>query len=114
MRGETSARLGLSYLMHTDAVAAARVLLCHPRDRRPWVLHRMLAEAVTASEWRRQTGRVHPQWGDGSLMSAALRRPAANEPSLDDPAWCRLMAYVYLALAHGALGSLPLDRREGG
>lgn len=114
MNAMTVTPLHLSYLMHTDAVAAARVLLRHRRERRPWVLHRMIAEAVTASDWRRRTGRVHPRWGDGSLMSAALRRPAANEPPLSDPAWCRLMAYVYLALAHGALGSLPLDRREGG
>lgn len=114
MSAETAAPLRLSYLMHTDAVAAARVLLRHPRERRPWVLHRMLAEAVAAHDWRRQTGRVHPRWGDGSLMSAALRRPAAHEPPLTDPAWCRLVAYIYLALAHGALGALPLDRQEGG
>lgn len=114
MSGETSAPLRLSYLMHTDVVAAARVLLRHPRQRWAWVLHRMLAEAVRADDWRRRTGRIHPRWGDGSLMSAALRRPTANEPPLADPAWCRLVAYVYLALAHGAIGSLPLDRRDGG
>lgn len=113
MSGRTADPLRLSYLMHTDAVAAARVLLRHPRDRRPWVLHRMLSEAITADDWRRRTGRIHPRWGDGTLMSAALRRPTASEPPLSDPAWCRLMAYVYLALAHGALGSMPLDRREG-
>ena len=114
MSAQSAAPLRLSYLMHTDAVAAARVLLRYPRERRPWILHRMLAEAVTADDWRRRTGRAHPRWGDGSLMSAALRRPAVNEPPLSDPVWCRLVAYVYLALAHGALGSLPLDRREGG
>lgn len=73
----------------------------------------MLVEAASADDWRRRTGRVHPRWGDGTLMSAALRRPSANEPPLSDPTWCRLMAYVYLALAHGAIGSLPLERREG-
>ena len=114
MTREAAAPLRLSYLMHTDAVAAARVLLRHPRERRPWVLHRMLAEAVNADSWRRRTGRVHPRWGDGTLMAVALRRPAADEPPLSDPGWCRLVAYVYIALAHGALGSLPLDRRDGG
>lgn len=114
MRREATAPPRLSYLMHGDAVAAARVLLRHPRERRPWVLHRMLAEAALADAWRRRTGRMHPLWGDGSLMAAALRRPAACEPPLSDPSWCRLMAYVYLALAHGALGNLPLDRCEGG
>ena len=106
--------LRLSYLMHTDAVAAARVLLRHPRERRPWILHRMLTEAALADAWRRQTGRAHPRWGDGSLMATALRRPTAIEPPLSDPVWCRLVAYVYLALAHGSRGSFPLDRCDGG
>ena len=108
-----AAPLRLSYLMHTDAVAAARVLLRHPRERRPWILHRMLAEAAIAGDWRRRTGRLPPRWGDGSLMSAALRRQPASEPSLADPAWCGSVAYVYLALANGARGALPLDRTAG-
>lgn len=114
MTGLKAPALRLSCLMHTDAVAAARVLLRHRRERRPWILHRMLAEAAIADDWRLRTGRVHPRWGDGSLMAAALRRPTANEPPLSDPAWCRLVAYVYLALAHGAVGALPLDRSDGG
>lgn len=114
MNRGAAAPLPLRQLMHTDAIAAARVLLRHPRERWPWVLHRMLTEAAMAHAWRRRTGRAHPRWGDGSLMAAALRRPSANEPPLSDPAWCRLMAYVYLALAHGALGGLPLERSDGG
>ena len=47
-------------------------------------------------------------------MAAALRREAAPEPPLSDAAWCRVMAYVYLALAHGAAGGLPLERSDGG
>ncbi len=108
------APLRLPYLMHTDAIAAARVLLRHRRERRPWVMHRMLAEAASADAWRRRTGRLHPRWGDGSLMATALRRPLAGEPPLADPAWCRLVAYVYLSLAHGATGTLPLARSDGG
>lgn len=102
----------LSYLMHTDAIAAARVLHCHPRERWQWILHRMLAEAASADQRRRKTGRMHPRWGDGSLMAAALRRQADPEPPLSDPAWCRLVAYVYIALAHAASGSMPLERSE--
>jgi hypothetical protein len=114
MSATTGSPLRLPYLMHTDAVAAARVLLRHRRERRPWVLHRMLAEATCADACRRRTGRMHPRWGDGSLMAAALRRPSATEPPLSDPAWCRLVAYVYLSLAHGAAGTLPLTRSDGG
>lgn len=113
MRGSEAERLRLPYLMHSDVIAAARVLLRHRRERRPWILHRMLAEAARADRWRRRTGRLHPRWGDGSLLAVALRRRAESEPPLDDPAWCRLIAYVYLALAHVASGSLPLDRSDG-
>jgi hypothetical protein len=67
-----------------------------------------------ADEWRRSTGRTHPRWGDGSLMAAALRRPCDGEPALSDPSWCRLVAYVYIALANSASGVLPLERSEGG
>ena len=100
-------------VMHGDVVSAARVLMGVPRGRRPWVLHRMLAEAQGADAWRRRTARMHPRWGDGSLMAAALRRPTAPEPPLDDPAYCRVLAYVYLSLAHKADCGLPLERDGG-
>ena len=100
-------------VMHGDVVSAARVLLGVPRNRRAWVLHRMLAEAQRADAWRRRTARMHPRWGDGSLMAAALRRPILPEPPLDNAGYCRLLAYVYLSLAHRAGGGLPLDRDGG-
>ncbi len=114
MSPSADAPLRLPYLMHTDAIAAARVLRRHRHERWPWVMHRMLAEAASADAWRRRTGETHPRWGDGSLMAAALRRQSAGEPPLSDPAWCRLIAYVYLSLAHGAAGILPLTRSDGG
>ena len=114
MKRAGSGQPGLPYLMHGDAIAAARVLLRHSRRRWAWVLHRMLAEAASASAWRLRTGRAHPRWGDGSLTAAALRRPCASEPPLSDPSWCRIVAFVYLALSRGALGTLPLDRSDGG
>jgi hypothetical protein len=106
--------LRLPHLMHTDAVAAARVLARVPPRRRAWVMHRMLAEAAAADRWRRHSGQPHPVWGDVSLMAAAMRRPAACEPLLCDPAWCRTVAFVYLTLAHGTAGTLPLERKAAG
>ncbi|MBM9595199.1 DUF7742 family protein [Roseitranquillus sediminis] len=100
-------------IMHGDAVAAARALLAVPRDRRAWVMHRMLAETREAEQCRRETGHAHPVWGDGSLMAAALRRAVSAEPPLEDPSYCRVLAYVYLSLAHQAEGGLPLDRSGG-
>ena len=63
MSGETSAPLRLSYLMHTDVVAAARVLLRHPRQRWAWVLHRMLAEAVKDGRYIEATRSVLQRHG---------------------------------------------------
>ena len=31
----------------------------------------------------RRTGRLHPDWGNGSLMGAAHKQPMAPEPGFD-------------------------------
>ena len=67
-----------------DVIAAARVLAPWPRACRPKLLWRLVQEAAHADAHRRRTGRMHPAWGDGSLMAAALRRRVAKEPSLAD------------------------------
>ena len=58
----------------------------------------MLAEAETADAFRRETGRLHPLFGNGSLMGAALSRARAPEPFLDDPEYASCMAMVFDAL----------------
>ena len=84
-----------------------------PRERRAWVLHRMLSEAEAADGRRRKGRGPHPLWGDGTLMATALRRPTADEPPLSDPAWCRVVAFVYLGIARRFEGGLPLAREDG-
>jgi len=85
-------------VLHGDVVAAARVLLATAPERRPGLLGRMLREADAADAHRRATGRAHPVWGTGSLMSAALARTRAPEPYLDDPDYAGCMAQVFEAL----------------
>lgn len=68
-----------------DALAAARALFPHAPSRRPWVFARLCAEAHRAAAARDRSGRMHPRWGDGSLMAAALRRDPPGEPPLNDP-----------------------------
>lgn len=87
-----------------DALAAARALLGAPSSRRAWVLRRMIAEAQAADRYCQLTRRMHPLWGDGSLMSAALRRRSVPEPFLDDP--------EYRACVIDVLTELP-SRRKG-
>jgi hypothetical protein len=85
-------------VLHGDVVAAARVLLALPDSARASCLDRMLDEARWADAYRKRTGRAHPLWGNGSLMAAALRRPARPEPALGDAEYCRCLIAVFEAL----------------
>lgn len=85
-------------VLHGDVSSAARVLLRYPPDLRPRLCHLMIAEAEAAERHRRQTGRLHPLWGNGSLMAAARARPLAAEPGFDDSDYCQCFALVLSAL----------------
>lgn len=84
---------------HGDAVAVARVLLDVRPARRPWVLARLFREAGRAHEHLVRHGAAHPVWGDGCLMTAALKRRPRREPGLDDKDYCSCVAQVYAVLA---------------
>ena len=88
---------------HGDVSAVACALLPAQRCMRPRLLERILAEVETADAYRRETGRLHPLWGNGSLMGAALGHARAREPFLDDPDYAACMALVFEALVarHG-------------
>ncbi|MDO6586059.1 hypothetical protein Q4543_11045 [Salipiger sp. 1_MG-2023] len=81
-------------VLHGDLVAAARALLCVPREQRWRVARDLVAQADVADRYRRRLGRVHPGWGNGTLMAAALGRPCAPERRLDDPDYtdCLILA----------------------
>ena len=85
--------------LHGDAVSVARVLLDARPERRHWILARLFREAERAHSRIRQGQRPYPNWGDGSLMTAALRRRPVPEPSLADADYCRCLSMVYAALA---------------
>ncbi|MGR3464713.1 DUF7742 family protein [Limimaricola sp.] len=55
-------------------------LLSVPPGARAALAARIVGEARAADAWRKRMGRAHPLWGDGSLMAAALRHPAAPLP----------------------------------
>lgn len=85
--------------LHSDAVAAARVLLAVPPLWRRWVLSRLIREADLAHGRVKRGFPGHRLWGDGSLMAAALRRRPSAEPSLEDAEYCRCLSMVYAAIA---------------
>ena len=84
--------------MHGDVVAVARVLYALPDVSRPGALKRLMCKAGWADAFRRRTGRAHPVWGDGSLMTAALAATPPPEPKLDDPVYCACLAMVFEGL----------------
>lgn len=87
-------------VMHGDVVAAARVLRSEIPETRPALLARLLRQTERADRFRKDTGRVHFLWGDGSLMTAALRRRPVPEPPLDDLDYCSCLAMVFEALVN--------------
>ncbi|WP_433989220.1 hypothetical protein SuNHUV7_35510 (plasmid) [Pseudoseohaeicola sp. NH-UV-7] len=66
---------------HDALVAMARTALSELADRH-----------------RARTGRVHPFWGNGSLMAAARAHPLAPEPDFDNDSYCACMELVLRAL----------------
>ncbi|MCE8511784.1 hypothetical protein KBY24_04375 [Ruegeria pomeroyi] len=87
-------------VLHGDVSAAARALLHAPAGTRRSLCRRMLSEAEMADAHVRATGRLHPLFGNGSLMSAARKRVLADEPGFDDPGYCRCFEIVLSALIH--------------
>ena len=59
--------------MLDDLVAGAGRLASEPPDSRKALAERMIREAHAAHHFMRRMGRPHPVWGNGSLMTRALR-----------------------------------------
>lgn len=81
-------------VLHGDLVAAARYLLPLPHRVRRDACRRLIEQAHAAHGFARRTGRCHPIWGDGSLISAATRTRLAAEPSLRDSDYCTCLEMV--------------------
>ncbi len=81
-------------VLHGDVTNAARALLAVPRGVRRGLCNRLIREAETADIYARRTGRHHPLWGNGSLMSAARKRMLADEPDFDDLDYCACFEMV--------------------
>ncbi len=68
----------------------------------------MVAEAELADRHVQRTGRLHPLYGNGSLMTAARTRVLADEPGFDDLDYCQcfemVLRQLILRQARRALG----------
>ncbi|MCW1934316.1 DUF7742 family protein [Pararhodobacter zhoushanensis] len=82
----------------TDLAAAARVLLALPKAQRAAGLAALIARARTADQHRRDTGRNHPAYGNGTLLAAALAHPRAEPQSPGGVDYLMCLAQVIDAL----------------
>jgi hypothetical protein len=88
-------------LTHGDVVAVASLLRTRPRETWDATVDRLLDRAHAADAYRKRLGRVHPRWGNGSLMSTVLcESPVWPEQRLSDPRYVEALAAVLLALIH--------------
>lgn len=81
-------------VLHGDVSSAARVLLTVPQQNRDQLCARMISEADLAHRYVTDTGRLHPVYGNGSLMAAARCRRLANEPGFDNVQYCQCFETV--------------------
>ncbi|WP_437436814.1 DUF7742 family protein [Ruegeria arenilitoris] len=80
--------------MHGDVSAAARALLAAPPSERESICLQMFNEAQLAHEYTSDMGRLHPKYGNGSLMAVAYIRRLADEPSFNDLQYCECFEIV--------------------
>jgi hypothetical protein len=93
-------------ILINDLTSAARALLfVQPVVRGDLAAH-LLQNADVGDRYTRRLGWAHAEFGDGTLSAAARKRPLANEPTLDDFAYCECLALVLQQLM-----ALRVERR---
>jgi hypothetical protein len=77
-----------------DVSNTARALLREPAAQRQALCARIFEQAALATAFVRRHGRLHPRYGNGSLMAAARRNPLADEPGFDNVDYCQCHVLV--------------------
>lgn len=85
-------------VLHGDVSCAARALLLVPDRERAGFCQELIRQADAADQFVQQFRRLHPRWGNGSLMSSARQHRLPSEPSFDDDTYCRCFEIVLNAL----------------
>ncbi len=84
---------------HGDAVAAASLIFRVSPESWETTLQTIFDRAHAADLYRKRLARVHPQWGNGSLMGAVVSETTVwPEPRLADPDYAEAMIAVLFAV----------------
>ena len=89
-------------LLLGDVTGAARALMYVDENMRVSLARQMLAEAAVAEAHLAKTGKIHPRFGNGSLMAVAMTRPRMPEPRVDDADYVRCLVIVLEAVLDAA------------
>ena len=81
-------------VLHSDVIAAARVLFALDAAERPLMIAQLVKEADCADRFTRRLGKPHPEWGNGTLGAAARQYPLADEPGLSLSEYCACLTLV--------------------
>lgn len=95
--------LGLRPVLPGDLEFAIRAILLIHDSARANAVQRLIQQACDAEQHRQRTGRAHPRFGTGSLMSAASTWPLAPLPGHCDRAYLAALQRV----THGLLTFTP-------
>lgn len=85
--------VGLSDLSH-----AARAVLSVPPSQRSALCEGMLWRAHVADKYVKRLGKLHPEWGDGSLRGIAIRSHLKGHAPRGTDAFCIGLQVVLAAL----------------
>lgn len=100
-----------------DLLAAARLLLAVPSDARAVEARRLIVETHAAHKIAKRLRRMHPRWGDGSLMSRAGLDPMP--PDMSEPALIEALSVFLVQLLRwrreqaGRQAAWPVCNRRG-
>ena len=82
-----------------DLEIAARVLATLPASARPELIAQLCTQAKVADLYRKISGKAHPQFGTGTLMSAASKHALAPRNALCDRDFLASLAALCAYLA---------------
>jgi hypothetical protein len=86
-------------VMLSDLTTTARALLRVPMAERRALCERIVCEAKMADRFTRRLQKQHPEWGNGTLVSASSKCMLAAERACDDPEYCACLTMVLHAIS---------------
>ncbi|WP_442345827.1 DUF7742 family protein [Flavimaricola marinus] len=87
-------------VLPSDLDACARALMQGPACERAIKADGILHAADLADRFRKRTGRLHPDFGDGSLGAAAWRAGQVPRPPRCDSSYCECLTMMLERLSN--------------